>query len=268
MKIKTLIITIIALGLAVVYLVPVIWMGLSSFMDEKDILASRWIPSRVHLENYKIVLHRAKISRWFTNSLITASLGTLGVLGVGIFAGYSLGRMRYPGRRILFFFALSGFMIPIQGIMIPLYLMLKRFGLVNNLLGLILPAWPSSLAVFVLSQFMREIPIEFEEAARMDGASELQILFKVILPMSLPAIITVTVFHFTAIWNDFLWPLIIMTSDDMYTLPVGLVTLAGSDVNIRYGPIMAANVIASLPIIIVYAFFQRYLARGFIMEVK
>lgn len=268
MKKKEIILTIIALLLAFTYLVPVVWMALASFKTEKDILSGKWIPSQWHSENYKIILKRAKIGRWFINSLITSSSATLGILTVGLFAAYSVSRMKYPGRKILYFLALSGFMIPIQAIMIPLYLLLRNFGLADNLLGLILPAIPSPFAVFILAQFMKEIPLEYEEVARIDGANEFQILFKVILPMTLPAVITVTVFHFTTLWNDFLWPLILMTSEDKYTLPVGLVTLAGSDVNIRYGPIMAANVMASIPIIIAFIFFQRYLTRGFAMGIK
>lgn len=268
MKYKKLLITLFAVLLALIYLVPMIWLFLASFQIERDILAGKWIPSTWYVENYEIIFQRAKIGRWFMNSLISASFGTLGVVIVSIFAAYSVSRMNYPGRKLLYFIALSGFMIPIQSIMIPLYLSLRNFGLTNNLLGLILPAVPSSFAVFVLAQFMKEIPLEYEEVARIDGANDFQILFNVIVPMSIPAIITVTVFHFTGLWNDFLWPLILMTSDDMYTLPVGLVTLAGSDVNIRYGPVMAANVVASLPVIIAFIFFQRYLTRGFAMGLK
>jgi len=268
LRAKKIILTVLAIGLISIYLVPMIWMGLASFKAEKDILSGKWIPTQWYLENYEIIFKRAKIGRWFMNSLITAFFGTLGIITVGLFAAYSVSRMNYPGRKILYFLALSGFMIPIQAIMIPLYLLLRNLGLANNLLGLILPAFPSPFAVFILAQFMKEIPLEYEEVARIDGANEFQILFNVIVPMSIPAIITVTVFHFTALWNDFLWPLILMTSDDKYTLPVGLVTLAGSDVNIRYGPIMAANVVASIPVIITFIFFQRYLTRGFAMGMK
>jgi multiple sugar transport system permease protein len=146
--------------------------------------------------------------------------------------------------------------------------MIRKIGLVNNLFGIILPALPSSMAVFILSQFMKAIPSDYEEAARLDGAGELDIMFRIILPMSLPSIITVAVLHFTWIWNDFFWPLIVMTNEKMYTLPVGLVALAGSDVNIRYGPIMAANVLASLPVVVVYLFMQRYLTRGVVLSLR
>ncbi|MEN3009304.1 carbohydrate ABC transporter permease, partial [Pseudothermotoga sp.] len=214
------------------------------------------------------VLQRAKIGAWFRNSLLSASGATLGILLVCIPAAYALSRMEFPGRKLLYILSLTGFMIPNQAIAIPLYLIVRKMGLVNNLFGIMIPALPSSMAVFILSQFMKAIPLDYEEAARLDGAGELDIMLKVILPMSIPAIVTVAVLHFTWIWNDFFWPLIIMTSEKMYTLPVGLVALAGSDVNIRYGPIMAANVIASLPVIVIYLFMQRYITRGVILSLR
>ena len=248
--------------LLAVYLLPVFWMVSSSFKDEKDIVAMNWLPSEMHVENYHVVLERGRIGRWFLNSVVVAFFSTLGVVVVSLLAGYSLGRMKFPGKRILFALTLSGFMIPIQAIMIPMFLTLKNFGLVNSYGGLILPTLASSISVFIIAQYMKGIENEYEEAARLDGASELQILFKVIAPMSIPAIITVALFNFTLTWNDFVWPLIIAQTDKMYTLPVGLVTLAGSDVNIRYGPVMAANVIATLPAFIVYIIFQKYLTAG------
>ncbi|MCS7175507.1 carbohydrate ABC transporter permease [Pseudothermotoga sp.] len=268
MTLKRWVLTIFAVLIGFLYLVPLIWMTFASFQTEKDILAGKWIPSIWFIDNYKIVLQRAKIGAWFRNSLLSASGATLGILFVCIPAAYALSRMEFPGRKLLYILSLTGFMIPNQAIAIPLYLIVRKMGLVNNLFGIIIPALPSSMAVFILSQFMKAIPLDYEEAARLDGAGELDIMLKVILPMSIPAIVTVAVLHFTWIWNDFFWPLIIMTSEKMYTLPVGLVALAGSDVNIRYGPIMAANVIASLPVIVIYLFMQRYITRGVILSLR
>lgn len=268
MTLKRWVLTIFAVLIGFLYLVPLIWMTFASFQTEKDILAGKWIPSIWFIDNYKIVLQRAKIGAWFRNSLLSASGATLGILFVCIPAAYALSRMEFPGRKLLYILSLTGFMIPNQAIAIPLYLIVRKMGLVNNLFGIIIPALPSSMAVFILSQFMKAIPLDYEEAARLDGAGELDIMLKVILPMSIPSIVTVAVLHFTWIWNDFFWPLIIMTSEKMYTLPVGLVALAGSDVNIRYGPIMAANVIASLPVIVIYLFMQRYITRGVILSLR
>lgn len=268
MRTKKYLLTILAIALSVIYLIPLIWMALASFQSQKDILAGKWIPSKWSTDNYKTILQRAKIGTWFINSLISSSIGTVGIIIICTLAAYAVSRMDFPGRKFLYILSLTGFMIPSQAIAIPLYLMIRKIGLVNNLLGIILPALPSSMAVFILSQFMKAIPADYEEAARLDGASELDIMFKIILPMSVPSIITVAVLHFTWIWNDFFWPLIVMTNEKMYTLPVGLVALAGSDVNIRYGPIMAANVMASLPVIVVYLFMQKYLTRGVVLSLR
>ncbi|ABV34134.1 carbohydrate ABC transporter permease [Pseudothermotoga lettingae] len=268
MKVKKYILTILAIFLSVIYLLPLIWMTLASFQSQKDILAGKWIPSKWSADNYRTILQRAKIGAWFANSLVSSSIGTAGIIVICTLAAYAVSRMNFPGRKFLYFLSLTGFMIPGQAIAIPLYLMIRKIGLVNNLFGIILPALPSSMAVFILSQFMKAIPSDYEEAARLDGAGELDIMFRIILPMSLPSIITVAVLHFTWIWNDFFWPLIVMTNEKMYTLPVGLVALAGSDVNIRYGPIMAANVLASLPVVVVYLFMQRYLTRGVVLSLR
>lgn len=268
MRTKKYLLTILAIALSVIYLIPLIWMALASFQSQKDILAGKWIPSKWSTDNYKTILQRAKIGTWFINSLISSSIGTAGIIIICTLAAYAVSRMDFPGRKFLYILSLTGFMIPSQAIAIPLYLMIRKIGLVNNLLGIILPALPSSMAVFILSQFMKAIPADYEEAARLDGAGELDIMFRIILPMSVPSIITVAVLHFTWIWNDFFWPLIVMTNEKMYTLPVGLVALAGSDVNIRYGPIMAANVMASLPVIVVYLFMQKYLTRGVVLSLR
>ena len=244
------------------YLLPVFWMVTSSFKTEKEIVSMKWLPAQWDLENYHVILGRAAIGQWFLNSVIVASGSTIGIVCISLFAGYALGRMAFPGKNILFVLTLSGFMIPLHAIMIPLFLLLKDLKLVNSYGGLILPGLASPIAVFILAQYFKGIDREYEEAARLDGASEPQILFYVMAPMAIPAIITVAILSFTFAWNDFVWPLIIATSEKMYTLPVGLTTLAGGDVNIRYGPIMSANVMASLPAFLVYVLFQRYLTQG------
>lgn len=245
-----------------VYMLPLFWMATSSFKTEKEIVSIQWLPAQWNSANYQVILERAKIGQWFVNSLVVASSSTIGIVVISLFAGYALGRMTFPGKKILFLLTLSGFMIPLHAIMIPLFLLLKDFKLLNSYGGLVLPGLASPIAVFILAQYFKGIDREYDEAARLDGASEPQILFYVMAPMAIPAIITVAILSFTFAWNDFVWPLIIATSEKMYTLPVGLTTLAGGDVNIRYGPIMSANVMASLPAFVVYIIFQRYLTLG------
>ena len=251
--------------LLLIYLVPVFFMIFSSVKPEKDIITLTWLPSEWRFDNYGTILEKAKISRWFINSVIVSVSSTLGILLVSILAGYVLGRMKFPGKKVLFYMTLAGFMIPMQAIMIPLFLNLSRMGMVNSYAGLILPGLASPVSVFILTQYFKGIDNEFEEAARLDGAGELTILFRIMMPMAIPAIATVALFNFSWSWNDFVWPLIIAQSEDFYTLPIGLVTLAGSSSNIRYGPIMAANVIATLPVMVMYFAFQKSFVRGVAM---
>lgn len=254
--------TLLACLLLALYLLPIFWMVVSSFKTEKEVVSIQWFPAQWNFTNYRLILERAKIGQWFLNSLVVATISTIGVVVLSVFAGYTLGRMEFPGKKALTLLTLSGFMIPLHAIMIPLFLLLKSLNLVNSYGGLILPGLASPIAVFIVAQYFKGIDREYEEAARLDGASEPQILWYVMAPMAIPAIITVAILSFTWTWNDFVWPLIIAQSDKMYTLPVGLATLAGGDVNIRYGPVMAANVIASLPAFLVYILFQRYLTLG------
>lgn len=262
---KQIALTVFTFILLAMYILPVFWMVSSSFKSEKDIVAMKWLPSKASIGNYTLIIKRAQIGRWFINSLVVSVFSTVGIVILSLLAGYSLGRLEFPGKRFLFLLTISGFMVPLHAIMIPLFLLLKSMKLVNSYGGLIFPALASPIAVLILTQYFKGIDREYEEAARLDGASELQILFKVMAPMALPAIMTVAIFSFTMSWNDFVWPLIIAQTEKMYTLPVGLATLARADFNIRYGPIMAANVIASLPVVIVYIIFQKYLGVGIAM---
>ncbi len=254
--------TILAIILLLLYLFPVIMMLISSIEPEKDIVSSKIIPSEVKIENYTKILEQGKIGRWFLNSVIVSIAATVLVIVVSIFASYSLGRMLFPGKNWLYIVVLAGITIPIQAIMIPMFLEMKDFGFINTYWGMILPAPFAPLTVFILSNFFMGIPSAYDEAARIDGASHLTIMWKVIVPMSLPAIASITILNFTWTWNNYLWPLIIATSEEMYTLPVGLASLAGSETNIRYGPIMAANVLASIPVIILFIVFQKNLIQG------
>jgi len=254
--------TAIAIVLIIIYIFPVYSMVMSSLENEKDIMASRLIPSELHFNNYSLILEKASVIRWFINSLVVSIISTAGIVAIAILAAYALGRMNFPGRKLLYIFVLAGFTIPLQTIMIPLFLELKTMGFVNSYWGLILPGLASPLTVFILANFFKEIPNDYEEAARIDGASEFTILTRVVIPMSIPAIASVTILNFTWTWNDYLWPLVIATSEKMYTLPVGLATLAGSDSNIRFGPIMAANVLASIPVLIFFMLFQKNLISG------
>ena len=261
-KLHRILLTVLAFVLLAVWMLPVFWMASSSLKTEKDIVSLKWLPSKANIENYMLIVSRAKLGQWFLNSVIVSVITTLGVIVISVLAGYSLSRADFPGRKFLFFFTLSGFMIPFQAIMIPIFLLLVQIHLNNSHAAMILPGLISPISVLIVAQYMKGIDIEYEEAARLDGANDLQILWHVMTPMSIPAIATITILNFTMAWNNFLWPLIVAQTDRMYTLQVGIFNLATSDVNIRFGPVMAANVIATLPVFVVFFVFQEYLVKG------
>lgn len=263
-----LLVTTIAGVLLVVMMTPMFWMISGSFKTEREVVTMQLLPSELRLINYATMIVRAPLTRWLVNSAIVSVSATAITVMLALFAGYSLGRLRFPGRNFLFMLTLSGFMIPIHAIMIPLFLFLRDLGLNNHYAGLILPLIVHPVSVLILTQFFKSIDRDFEDAARTEGAGEFRLLFQIMTPMALPAIAAVSVFVFVYTWNEFLWPLLIAQSPAMYTLPVGLATLAGGDLQVRFGPIMAASVIASLPVFIVYLFLQKYLAAGIAVETK
>ncbi len=261
-------VTAVAVILLVVVMAPMFWMVSGSFKTEREVVTLQAFPAELRLINYVTIIARAPLMRWFANSVIVSAFATAITVVLALFAGYSLGRLRFPGRNFLFMLTLSGFMIPIHAIMIPLFLLLRDMGLANQYGGLILPLIVHPVSVLVITQFFKSIDRDFEDAARTEGAGEFRLLFQIMAPMAVPAIATVSVFVFVYTWNEFLWPLLIAQSPSMYTLPVGLATLAGGDLQVRFGPIMAASVIASLPVFIVYLFLQKYLAGGIAIETK
>lgn len=260
--------TLIALVLLFVTMVPMYWMVSGSFKSEREVVRMEVFPSELRIENYMSVIQGVPLLRWFVNSVVVSGFATAATIVLALFAGYSLGRLRFPGRNFLFMLTLSGFMIPIHAIMIPLFLFLRNLGMLNEYGGLILPLIVHPVSVLILTQFFRAIDRDFEDAARVEGAGEFRLLFQIMVPMAVPAIATASVFIFQYTWNEFLWPLLIAQAPTMYTLPVGLATFAGGDLNVRFGPVMAASLISSLPVLVVYLFMQKYLAAGIAIESK
>lgn len=236
-------------------------MVISSFKTDLEIITQKVFPSKINFNNYKYIFKQSGVLRWFFNSTFISLISTFGVVIVTLFAAYSLGRLKFPGNKLLFYLTLAGIMIPLQAIMIPRYLLLRDLNLLNSYWGLIIPYMVNPMFVLIVSQFFRGIPKEFEEAARIDGAGELYILFRIMVPLARPSLVAISVFSFVSTWNDFLWPLIVMTEQKMYTLPVGLATFYGS-YSMKYGVTMAGNVIAALPIFIFFLIFQEQIIQG------
>ncbi len=247
----------------IVTLFPLIWMLSASFMSpgEASSIPIKLIPENFTLDNYSEVFSRLNLARYFANSLIISVCATFVSLLFNSLAGYAFAKFRFKGRDKLFNFLLSLMVIPGQVTMLPLFLMLKNLGLVNTYLGVIIPGMTSVFGIFMIRQFALTIPDSLIESARMDGAGEFQIYLKIILPLCKPALVTLGLFTFIGVWNDFLWPLIIMTDNSMYTLPVAIANLMGEhsqDVELM----MAGSVVTVLPTLIVFSIAQKYYIQG------
>lgn len=219
-----------------------------------------WIPDNPTLRNYRALLEHSQIVRWFTNSLIVASIGTVIAIATASTAGYAFARMQFPGRSVLFWAFLAMLMIPGEVTLIPQYMLLSEIGWVNSYQALILPGATSAFGIFMIRQYLQGLPKDYEEAARMDGASEFQIYWQVVLPMLTPAIATLGTLQFLNYWNDFLYPLVVTTQAHMRTLPVGLATLQTPTGGLP--ETLAGATIAIVPTVIVFLFFQKYFVRG------
>lgn len=245
---------------------PLLWMVSASFMPagQASSYPIRIVPDPVTVEHYETLFSRLNVGRYFLNSVALSVSITLISLLVNSLAGYAFAKFRFGGRDKLFKFLLAALVIPAQVTMLPLFLMLNKLGLVNTYFGVIIPGITSIFGIFVIRQYALSIPDSIIEAARIDGASDLRIYATIILPLCKPILVTLAIFTFMGTWNDFLWPLIVMTDDSMYTLPVALASLAGEHVQ-DTELMMAGSVITVLPVLIVFIVLQRYYIQGIMM---
>ncbi len=249
------------------FILPVVWTVISSLKPEADIQSypPAWIPRELALSNYRTVLSKFPYFTWMANSLIVAVAGTIGILIASTMAAYAMARFRFRGRRLLYQTIIVMLLVPMQAYVIPLYLMVGKMDLLNTLQGLILPSVANVTSIFILHAFFRELPMELEEAARIDGAGEFRIFWQIMLPLSGPALSTVTILTFIANWNAFLWPLLAVRQDIMKTLPVAISQYWGSvnqNASFQYGTALAACCMAVLPTLVVYFALQRYFVAG------
>ena len=254
---------VVLLALGITMIIPFVWSLSASFKNNNEIFAYpvSWIPQVFRWSNYQEVCERIPFITYYLNTLKLAVIVTLGQLFTCSLAAYSFSKMHYPGRDKIFLCYLATMMVPWHAIMIPQFLVVKNLGLNDSHWSLILINLFSAFGVFLLRQFMLGIPGELSEAARMDGCGELKIYSKIILPMSKPGIATLTVFTFNFMWNDYMAPMIYLTSDNLRTIQLGLAafrTQYGSE----YGLIMAGPVCALIPMLLIFIVGQRYLVEG------
>ncbi len=249
--------------IAVAMLVPMVWMLVTSLetLNETRHFPPVLVPHTLHPGNYAQVLRQAPFARWFVNTLVVTVVTVAGNLLLCSLAGYAFARIKFFGREVVFILILATLMIPFQVVMIPAFIIVKHLGLINTLGGLIVPNLAQAFGIFLLRQFFRTLPVELEEAARIDGASRLGVLFKIVLPLSGPALATVAVITFLWTWNDFLWPLITIYSPGNMTLQLGLTTFQGTH-QTATNLLMAANVMSLVPVLLLFFLAQRYFIRG------
>lgn len=261
-KMHLLLILLLLLG-AFVSLFPVLWMLYSSFRptEELSLMPPAFFPNRVTLQNYGQLFSNVPIFRWAANSLLICAAITLGQLLFDSMAGYAFARKQFRGRQLLFWLVIGTMMVPVHILIVPLYIMMVELRLVDTLWAAVLPGLAGAFGIFFMKQFISTIPSALEEAARMDGCSEVQLFFRIILPICSPALGVLAIFLFVSNWNSFLWPLLVLNSAKTYTLTVGLATLQDKQ-TLDYGLLMAGAVVASLPMFVMFMFFQRMFVRG------
>lgn len=260
---RTLIYILASLGLLVT-LAPFGWMILGSIKPTGEILAdpNGWLPKNPTLGNFTDLLSRQNFGRYFFNSVVVAIACVIGNLLFCAMAGYALAKIDFAGKRLLFSLVLLMLVVPGIATFVPLFVQVSNLGLANSYLGLTLPYIVTPLGVFLMRQFIGDIPDALLEAAKLDGAGEIRTFFRLILPLSGPALATLAILTFLAQWNNFLWPLVIAQTDDMYTLPVALALFSIGANGTNYGLLLAGAVVVVLPIIVVFLFLQRYFIQG------
>ena len=261
----------IALGvLAIVWLLPIVWVVVTSFKVTADIvkLPPEWIPWPMTADHYYEVLfsssRTARIGRAFLNSLVIA-LGTVAIVVVtSAMTAYPLARMRFPGRDLVFTLLIGSLMIPNAVVLVPQYVLVQRLGWLSTYQGLIVPEAATTFAfgVFLLRQFFLTMPGELEDAARIDGANAWQAFTRVVLPLSQPVLAALAIFAFRSAWNDFLWPLIAVNKPEMFPLPVALALLRSAYSSESYGPIMAGAALSAVPLLVVFVVANRRIVEG------
>ena len=254
------------IGGTLVAVFPLLWMLSVSFMrpGEASALPPLLLPAHATLANYRELFERAGMGRYLLNSLAISSAITLLSLAFNLMAGYAFAKLRFRGRERLFQALLGGLVIPAQVAMLPLFLLLKYLGLVNSYAAVVMPAMATIFGIFLVRQYARGIPDDLLEAARIDGAGELRIFVQIVLPLLKPIMVTLAIFTFLTAWNDFMWPLIALTGQEHYTLPIALASLSREHVQ-DSELMMAGSVVTVLPVLVLFLALQRYYLQGLLL---
>jgi multiple sugar transport system permease protein len=249
--------------LALIIVLPLVWMLLTSFKTDSDAVRNPYsIPNPFSLDGYKTLLNgQQPIFLWLWNSFAAASVQTILVLGTASMGAYALARLDFPGKRVVFGLIVSTLLVPPVVFLIPNYLIVQNFGWLDSILAITVPGAAGAFGIFFLRQFFVSLPVEIEEAARIDGAGDLRIFLQIVLPLARPALATLAVLTFLNNWNDFLWPLYVLLSPENMTLQPGLSMLQGA-FRTHFGIVLAGAVVASVPVLVLFGIAQRQIVES------
>lgn len=250
-------------GLGMIF--PFVWMASSSLKHAQDIYTLSIIPKNPTLDNFRTVFNQTSYVRWFANSLIVATITTASVAFFDSLAGYTLAKFRFPGQTIIFIAILSTLMVPTEMLVIPWYVVAIDLKWTNSYWGIMFPGVISAFGVFLMRQFFMGVPNDLLDAARLDGFSEFQIFWKIALPLVKPAVAALCIFTFLGNWNAYIWPLIVIRSEEMRTLPVGIAFFS-SEANNAFHLVMAAAALATIPVLVIFVIFQRQIIKGVVLS--
>ncbi|HBI69074.1 MAG TPA: sugar ABC transporter permease [Massilia sp.] len=251
--------------LMALWLFPLLWALSTALRPEHETVSAvfHWLPQTWTLDAFAKTLSAGNVPRWLFNSALVAFLVTVVTMAISLMAAYAFSQLRFRGRALLFGAAMLAFLLPFEALLVPLFRTMHQLGMINSYAGLVLPQVVSPVVIYVFKQFFDAIPADFREAAVMDGANPLRVLWSVYLPISGNIVWAMAIVTFIGAWNNFLWPFIIVTSNDMMTIPLGL-TQTYDAFGVRYAQLMAAALLGALPVALAYVVFQRRVTQGFL----
>lgn len=250
---------------ALLTMLPFLWVITGSLRSLDEIRADpgAWLPHHVTLDNFVRLFRTEGFARFLTNSIVVAGIVVIGNIVAASAAGYALAKFDFAGRRIAFGAVMAAMMVPFSTVFVTQFVITVDLGLADTLTGIALPSVALPLSVFIMRQYAMSIPDELIEAARIDGAGEFRIFFRVFLPLAGPAVATITIMSFLNAWNNFIWPLIVAQSTSSYTLPVGLAATSQAASHVTdYGLMLAGAIVVMLPVLVLFLFLQRYFVQG------
>ncbi|MCC2957482.1 carbohydrate ABC transporter permease [Massilia sp. IC2-477] len=254
-----------AVLLVALWVAPLLWAMSTALRPEHETVSAvfHWLPQQWTLAAFAKVLAAGRVGRWLFNSALVALLVTVATMALSLMAAYAFSQLRFRGRSLLFGLTMLSFLVPFEALLVPLFRIMNQLGLINSYAGIVLPQVVAPVVIYVFKQFFDTVPADFREAAVMDGAGPLRILWSVYLPLSGNIVWAMAIVTFIAAWNNFLWPFIIVTSNEMMTIPLGL-TQTYDAYGVIYAQLMAAALLGALPVALAYVLFQRRVTHGFL----